>query len=63
MIFNEIKCHVNTSFGLAGGMHPQNPPLCLRLLPVTMTSTCCVFCGKLFVVSLKCHVFRKSSYE
>jgi len=22
MIFNEIKCHVNTSLGLVGGMHP-----------------------------------------
>jgi len=22
MIFNEIKCHVNTFFGLVGGMHP-----------------------------------------
>jgi len=21
MIFNEIKCHVNTSLGLVGGMH------------------------------------------
>jgi len=27
MIFNEIKCHVNTSLGLVGGMHP---PLCPR---------------------------------
>jgi len=23
MIFNEIKCHVNTSLGLLGGMHPS----------------------------------------
>jgi len=30
MIFNETKCHVNTSLGLVGGMHP---PLCPRLLP------------------------------
>ena len=22
MIFNEIKCHFNTSLGLVGGMHP-----------------------------------------
>jgi len=22
MIFNEIKCHVNTSLGLVGVMHP-----------------------------------------
>ena len=29
MIFNEIKCHVNTSLGLMGGMHP---PLYPRLL-------------------------------
>jgi len=28
MIFNEIKCHVNTSLGLVGEMHP---PLCPRL--------------------------------
>ena len=27
-----IKCHVNTSFGLVGGMHPLHPPLCPRLL-------------------------------
>jgi len=32
MIFNEIKCHVNTSFGLVGGMHPLHPPLCPRLV-------------------------------
>jgi len=25
MIFNEIKCHVNTSLGLVGGMHPLHP--------------------------------------
>jgi len=31
MIFNEIECHVNTSLGLVGGMHPLHPPLCLRL--------------------------------
>jgi len=30
MIFNEIKCHVNTSLGLAGGMHPLHPPTCVR---------------------------------
>jgi len=28
MIFNEIKCHVNTSLGLVGGASP----LCPRLL-------------------------------
>jgi len=27
MIFNEIKCHVNTSLGLVGGMHPCIPPV------------------------------------
>jgi len=32
MIFNEIKCHVNTSLGLVGGMHSLHPPLCPRLL-------------------------------
>jgi len=26
MIFNEIKCHVNTFLGLVGGMHPLHPP-------------------------------------
>ena len=26
MIFNEIKCHVNTSLGLVGGIHPLHPP-------------------------------------
>jgi len=34
MSFNEIKCHVNTSFGLLGGMHPLHPPLCPRLTSV-----------------------------
>jgi len=29
MIFNEIKCHVNTSLGLVGGM--QGMHLCPRL--------------------------------
>ena len=32
MVFNEIKCHVNTSLGLVGGMHPLHPPLCLQLM-------------------------------
>jgi len=31
MIFNEIKCHVNASLGLVGGMHPLHLPLCPRL--------------------------------
>jgi len=26
MIFNEIKCHINTSSGLVGGMHPLHVP-------------------------------------
>jgi len=25
MIFNEIKCHVNTSLGLVGGASPTSP--------------------------------------
>jgi len=29
MIFNEIKCHVNTSLGLMGGMHPPCVRACL----------------------------------
>jgi len=29
MIFNEIKCHVNTSLGLVGRMHPLHPH-CVR---------------------------------
>jgi len=29
MIFNEIKCHVNTSLGLVGGSIPCIPP-CVR---------------------------------
>jgi len=27
MIFNEIKCHVNTSLGLVGGCIPFIPPV------------------------------------
>jgi len=27
MIFNEIKCHVNTSLGLVGGCIPCIPPV------------------------------------
>jgi len=27
MIFNEIRCHVNTSLGLVGGCIPCIPPL------------------------------------
>jgi len=38
MILNEIKCHVNTSLGLVGGMHPVLPPLCPRL-PQTLAET------------------------
>jgi len=26
MIFNETKCHVNTSLGLVGGMYPLHSP-------------------------------------
>jgi len=32
MIFNEIKCHVNTSLGLVGGCIPCIPLLCPRQL-------------------------------
>jgi len=31
MIFNEIKCHVNTSLDLVGGDASPAPPLCPRL--------------------------------
>jgi len=32
MIFNEIKCHVNSSLGLVGGgRNPCIPPVCPRL--------------------------------
>jgi len=27
MIFNEIKCHINTSLGLVGGCIPFIPPV------------------------------------
>jgi len=30
MIFNEIKCHVNTSLGLVGGMHPPCVRACAQ---------------------------------
>jgi len=29
MILNEIKCHINTSLGLVGGMYPLHHP-CVR---------------------------------
>jgi len=32
MIFNEIKCHVNTSFGLVGGCIPP----CVRAFATTL---------------------------
>jgi len=32
MIFDEIKCHVNTSLGLVGGDASPASPLCPRLL-------------------------------
>jgi len=34
MIFNEIKCRVNTSLGLVGGDASPAPPLCPRLSDV-----------------------------
>jgi len=37
MIFNEIKCCVNTSLGLVGGMHS---PLCPRLPLIGYVHTC-----------------------
>ena len=36
MIFNEIKCYVNTSLGLVGGCIPCIPPLCPRLTAVPL---------------------------
>ena len=32
MIFNEIKCHVNTSLGLVGRHASPASPLCPRLI-------------------------------
>ena len=32
MIFNEIQCHVNTSLGLVGGMHPPCVRACLQIV-------------------------------
>jgi len=40
MIFNEIKCRVNTSLGLVGEMHPLNPPLCPRLVMAVVKTIC-----------------------
>jgi len=38
MIFNEIKCHFNTSVGLVGGTNPLHPPLCPRLPIIQIAS-------------------------
>jgi len=46
MIFNEIKCHVNTFSGLMGGMHP--PPLRPRLT-VNLT-----------LVQCECHIGKQT---
>ena len=42
MIFNEIKCHFNTSLGLVGGMHPLHPP-CARACQMYLYCTSLVF--------------------
>jgi len=40
MIFNEIKCHVNTCLGLVGGACiPCIPPLCPRLRTTVQSHT------------------------
>jgi len=39
MIFNEIKCHVNTCLGLVEGNASPASPLCPRLV-VTITVIC-----------------------
>jgi len=39
MIFNEIKCHVDTSLVLVGGCIPCIPPLCPRLTHTHNTKT------------------------
>jgi len=36
MIFNELKCRVNTSLGLVGGYIPCIPPVSAPVLVVTM---------------------------
>jgi len=39
MIFNEIKCHVNTSLGVMGRMHPlHTPPV---FAPGCLARFCC----------------------
>ena len=38
MIFNEIKCHVKTSLGLVGGMHPLHPS-CVRSWLLLLNNT------------------------
>ena len=50
MIFNEIKCHVKTSLGLVGGMHPLHPPLCPRLV---MEHTDAQFYGSFYLCKVK----------
>ena len=45
MIFNGIKCHVNTSFGLMGGMHPlhHHPQSAPELCDVDLLLDCHLF--------------------
>ena len=40
MSFNEIMCHVNTSLGLVGGMHPLHPPCVRGWLPYRKAQLC-----------------------
>jgi len=45
MVFNEIKCHVNTSLGLVGRMHPLLCPSLVQcfkeIQKVSVLSCCC----------------------
>jgi len=56
MIFNEIKCHVNTSLGLVGRMHPLHPPLCPPL--VTNCAKTSHLSSTRYVISLRGNMIK-----
>jgi len=47
MIFNEIKCRVNTSLGLVGGMYPLHHP------PVSAPGLACFFISPINASALR----------